>query len=181
MKLRVASNFVNTWGMQATSPSPVLGPGGLPVAPEDELHVAFIRLFRRLKRMSTMGGLDPSLAGVLHEVACSAPIRVSALADTLHLDQSTVSRHVRSLEQLGLVERSGDPEDRRAALLSPTAAGEDRLATIHSHRRALFRSATAGWSDDDRTQLARLIDRLAQDLDAKARVAAASATTTENS
>ncbi|MGH8776347.1 MAG: MarR family winged helix-turn-helix transcriptional regulator [Jiangellaceae bacterium] len=155
----------------------MLGFDGQPAAPEDELHVAFIRLFRRLKRMTATGGLDPALVGVLHEVTCSAPIRVSVLAETLRLDQSTVSRHVRSLEQLGLVERSGDPDDRRAALLSPTAAGRDQLTAIHSQRRALFRSATAEWSDEDRDHLARLIDRLAQDLDA---LGSTTVTTVEN-
>lgn len=165
--------------MQATNSPPALG-DGQPAGPEDELHVAFVRLFRRLKRMSTVGGLDPALVGVLHEVACAAPIRVSTLAETLRLDQSTVSRHVRSLEQLGLVERSGDPDDRRAALLSPTAVGHDQLSAFHSQRRALFRSATADWPDEDRAHLALLVDRLAHDLDAKSRVNDTAATDLDN-
>jgi DNA-binding MarR family transcriptional regulator len=84
----------------------------------------------------------------------------------MRLDQSTVSRHVRALEQLGLVERTGDPDDRRAALLSLTPAGKERLAAIITERRAIFSSATAGWSDDDRAQLAGFIDRMARSLEA---------------
>ena len=41
-----------------------------------------------------MGGLDPALAAVLHELGCTGPIRVSVLAEAMRLDQSTVSRHV---------------------------------------------------------------------------------------
>lgn len=141
----------------------------MPVAAEDDLHRAFTRLFRRLKRMSTMGGLDPALIAVLHELGCTGPVRVSVLADAMHLDQSTVSRHVSSLEHLGLVERSDDPADRRAALLSVTATGQERLTTIIGERRAIFRAATADWSEDDRAQLAGLLDRMTQALDAAGR------------
>jgi DNA-binding MarR family transcriptional regulator len=143
--------------------------GGSTVGPEDELHLAFIRLFRRLKRMSTMGGLDPALAAVLHELGCTGPVRVSVLAEAMHLDQSTVSRHVSSLEQVGLVARSDDPDDRRAALLSITAAGRSRLATILDERRAIFRAATADWSDDDRARLADSLNRMVRALEAMGR------------
>ena len=136
------------------------------VGPEDEIHLAFIRLFRRLKRMSTMGGLDPALAAVLHELGYTGPVRVSVLAEAMHLDQSTVSRHISALEQVGLVERSGDPDDRRAALLSITPAGRSRLATILDERRAIFRAATAEWSDDDRARLAESLDRMVRALEA---------------
>jgi len=138
---------------------------GMTVAPEDELHRAFVRLFRRLKRMSTMGGLDPALAAVLHELGCTGPIRVSVLAEAMRLDQSTVSRHVSALEQARLVERLDDPDDRRAALLSMTPAGRRRLATILEERRAIFRAATADWSDADRARLAGLLDRMVRALD----------------
>ena len=156
----------HTCGVQATNPLAARVTTGAAAGPQDDLHVAFMRLFRRLKRLSTMTGLDPALVVVLHDLGCSGPTRTSVLAETMRLDQSTVSRHVRALEQLGLVERTGDPEDRRAALLSLTPAGEERLAAIIAERRAIFRSATAGWSDDDRAQLAGLIDRMARSLEA---------------
>jgi DNA-binding MarR family transcriptional regulator len=97
------------------------------------------------------------------------------LAEAMRLDQSTVSRHVSALEQARLVERSHDPDDRRAALLSMTSAGRRRLATILEERRAIFRAATAEWSDDDRARLAGLLDRMVRALDAEDRL-----TTTTN-
>ena len=151
--------------MSSTNPDAA----SLAVTPEDDLHLAFVRLFRRLKRMSTMGGLDPALAAVLHELGCSGPVRVSVLADAMRLDQSTVSRHVSALEQARLVERSHDPDDRRAALLSMTPAGRRRLAIILEERRAIFRAATADWSDDDRARLAGLLDRMVRALDSEDR------------
>jgi DNA-binding MarR family transcriptional regulator len=157
--------------VQATNPHVTRGTTGAATGPQDDLHVAFMRLFRRLKRLSTMTGLDPALVVVLHDLGCSGPTRTSVLAETMRLDQSTVSRHVRALEQLGLVERTGDPDDRRAALLSLTPAGKERLAAIIAERRAIFSSATAGWSDDDRAQLAGFIDRTARLLEARDRPA----------
>jgi DNA-binding MarR family transcriptional regulator len=140
-----------------------------------------MRLFRRLKRVSTMTGLDPALVTVLHDLGCSGPIRVSVLAETMHLDQSTVSRHVRALEELGLVERAGDPDDRRAALLSLTPSGQERLAAIIEERRAIFHAATADWPDRDRAQLAGLIERMVRSLEAADRPATTPDKILENS
>ena len=44
------------------------------------------------------------------------------------MDKGQLSRTVRELEHLGLVQRAADPEDGRSSLLSPTAEGLERLA-----------------------------------------------------
>ena len=90
--------------------------------------------------------------------------RMSDLAATLCLDLSTVSRQVRGLEELGLVGRTPDPEDRRAFLLEPTEAGSALVSGVKQKFSRLVDTALADWSDDDRRTLTSLLARLADDL-----------------
>ena len=92
---------------------------------ELRLEVALFAALRRLAKASGEApkGLDRGGYWVLAKLASLAPIRLSDLAVALELDPSTVSRHIKTLWHAGLVGRESDPDDRRAALLTPTDAG----------------------------------------------------------
>src|SRR5918994_4141391 len=68
--------------------------------------------------------LDQPSHQTLRHLRAWGPMRPTALADTLGTGASYVSKIVRRLEQDGLVERSTDPSDRRATLITLTEAGE---------------------------------------------------------
>jgi DNA-binding MarR family transcriptional regulator len=84
----------------------------------------------------------------------------------MHLDASTVSRHVRQLEERGLVSRTGDPDDRRASRVEVTELGGKALAASFEHRKQLIGQAITSWSDRDRHTLQRLASRFVDDLNA---------------
>lgn len=117
----------------------------------------------------TLGSADRSIGGpprawLLHKLALTPGIRVADLADGCGLDASTASRHVRTLEDSGLLTRLGDPDDRRAARLSLTQAGQDALDAALRVRTDLVSRATAHWSAADRRRVAELLTRLSADL-----------------
>lgn len=126
------------------------------------LHVAKAQAPRKHPQVDPMA--YPLLFNLKRE-----PMRVSALADAVHVDVSTVSRQVSTLVELGLVERGPDPDDRRAQALSVTEEGSALLVAIREGRDRWLQDLLSDWSDDDvRTfsdQLARfasvLEDRLA--------------------
>ena len=86
--------------------------------------------------------------------------RITDLAAALELDISVVSRRVVALEEAGLVSREADPDDRRAQVVSLTAAGRE----IISHNRGVYERAlediTSSWSADDLRTLADGLHRL---------------------
>jgi DNA-binding MarR family transcriptional regulator len=92
-------------------------------------------------------------------------MRITELASCSHLDISTVSRHVAQLDRAGLVERTPDPDDRRAHRLQLTEAGRNRLHEAFERRRALLRRAVGHWDPDDVELLDRLLGRFVDDLD----------------
>jgi DNA-binding MarR family transcriptional regulator len=86
------------------------------------------------------------------------------VAQALGLDKSTVSRGLAQLENLGLIERVGDPDDGRARLLRLTATGSTRFDAIRAQRQTEFRAILARWDTTDLSDLARLLTRLNTDL-----------------
>jgi DNA-binding MarR family transcriptional regulator len=64
---------------------------------------------------------------ILQSLAESSPARVNDMAERLHLAQSTVSGLIGQMMASGLVSRDIDANDRRAALVTLTAAGEEQL------------------------------------------------------
>jgi DNA-binding MarR family transcriptional regulator len=136
-------------------------------------HEAFVRLEREialmLRRSRAISSrlsselhpdLDGAGYGLLALLQDSGPLRASDLVSRLGLDKSTVSRQVASLVDLGLVDRTADPVDGRAQVLTPSAEGSARLTRIREARRARWESDLADWPNDDVVRLGELLQRL---------------------
>jgi DNA-binding MarR family transcriptional regulator len=129
---------------------------------ELRLEAALFAMLRRLAKVSGEAptGLDRGGYWVLAKLALLAPIRLSDLAVALELDPSTVSRHIKALWNAGLVGRESDPEDGRAALLSPTEAGREALEAARALRLRALAEAMSDWPEADRGRLVELLERL---------------------
>ena len=136
---------------------------------DDELAGALYAVVLRLSRMPVDEPVDKAGLAVLHEARRLGTFRPSDLAAQMRLDLSTISRHLRSLEQQGMVRRSADPDDARAQRISITPRGSDVLKRMMDRRAATIRDATQNWPEADRNALAGLLRRLADDLSDLAR------------
>lgn len=101
---------------------------------------------------------------VVHVLAQLGPSRNGELAAACGLDASTVSRQVRHLEGVGIIERHPDPADGRAQLVSLSPEGERRVAEAKARRLAIVSDRLADWSPEDVTTLADLLSRLAREI-----------------
>jgi DNA-binding MarR family transcriptional regulator len=127
----------------------------------------FIRGFKSLQAQTAhrlRHGVDPSAYPVLFQLV-DAPKRTTELATCLHADTSTISRQVTSLVEVGLVERTQDPEDRRATILVATDAGRSVFAAMQRDRDRLMTQIVAGWSAPDVAAFVRLLSRFNDDFD----------------
>jgi DNA-binding MarR family transcriptional regulator len=93
------------------------------------------------------------------------PLRVSDLANLLDVERSTVSRRVSELVSLGLVTRSVDPDDRRAAVLRLTKPGERAVARIQDAWHRTLLGLTREWPARRRSETTANLNRLADALD----------------
>jgi DNA-binding MarR family transcriptional regulator len=112
-------------------------------------------------RMSERAGISVERTGfpILRAVE-NGPVRVSVLAAELGVDLSTMSRQVRALQDAGLLTRSADPDDGRAAVLALSAEGEEVLDRVRASRRSLIAEQLTGWDEADIELLADLLGRL---------------------
>lgn len=122
---------------------------------------AFSRIGRRLKAKQPGDTIDHSAHLVLFVLRCSGALRLSELAARMEIDASTASRHVRSLEQEGLVRRSADPDDGRAFRVELTDEGTQEWESASKRRMELLSQAMNGWSDADIETFEKLMTRFA--------------------
>ncbi len=99
---------------------------------------------------------------LLVRISESGALRGSDLASAVELDPSTVSRQVRDLAGAGLIDRSPDPVDGRATLLSLSERGALVLESVREARRRALAVALDGWTEEERTELAASMARLAE-------------------
>jgi DNA-binding MarR family transcriptional regulator len=121
-----------------------------------------VRLVERSKAQAAAAKpehLERAVFGLLVQLVDNGPMRLTALAEAVYVDVSTVSRQVNQLVGLGLVQRQADPKDGRASLLAATTQGRDCLIKARRHRNQRIAALTADWSPQELTDLTRLLNK----------------------
>jgi DNA-binding MarR family transcriptional regulator len=147
-----------------TSPFVLTEPLPAPETAEDALMSLIMALGRRMRQRQPGDEIDYSAFPLLKLLSHQGPMRLSTLAAVLGLDASTVSRHARQLEDRGLLERTLDPDDRRASRVAVSEQGNACLAKGFETRKQLMTHALDGWTDEERDTLRELLHRLVQTL-----------------
>ena len=94
-----------------------------------------------------------ALLYVLH--VHGASLRLTDLAEQLHIDAPAVTRKAQQLERSGLVGRTRDVADGRASRLQLTAAGRKAISRILAARRAWLTGLLSGWPESEQAEFAR--------------------------
>lgn len=87
-------------------------------------------------------------------------IRQKAIADQLHIGQSSTSEMVDKLESDGYLVRRTDPSDKRATLLFLTELGQARAAEVEDERSEVFKDVFAVLTVEEKQTLSDLLDKL---------------------
>jgi DNA-binding MarR family transcriptional regulator len=153
--------------------SPAAGPlaGDDDDASLSDRLIQLVRVMHVLKaQMTSVAGQGPEAREraahvLLFPLTRLGPLRQGALAELVHADPSTVSRHVTLLVDRGLVRRVADEQDGRASRLVVTPAGEAVLEQIRQERDGLLAQVTADWTPDELATFTRQLHRLVRDLD----------------
>ena len=116
---------------------------------EQEVGV-LIRRVRRVIGERARGvheSLQPASYLMLGYIAEHGPVRASAVVEDFDVDKGAISRQVQHLIDLGLVDRSPDPDDGRATLLAVTDEAVRRMQDVSAHRRKWLDEQLGDWSD----------------------------------
>ena len=135
-----------------------------PKTPNDVIEQQLFRLMRRANaiHVTTASGaveLERSSYGILCLLADEGPQRLGAIASAFHLDPSTVTRQAQTVVKLGLAEKTPDPHDRRATLLSLTDIGRTSISEVRTFRRRALDLLLTDWSKDEIEAFGRLLGK----------------------
>ena len=112
---------------------------------------------KRLQKLK----LAPQHAGILRILNSTPGITQQTLAATLGMAPSRLVVLIDEMEQRELIERRGNPEDRRRYALHVTEKGHSTLEAISRIAREHSQALLAGISADEQQQLATLLLRIA--------------------
>ena len=93
--------------------------------------------------------------------AASAPLSVSDLGAAIGVDQPRASRLVQQGVAHGFVRREADPDDARRTRIALTDDGRKIARGVRGERREALSTALAAFTDEERAQLAHLLNKLA--------------------
>jgi DNA-binding MarR family transcriptional regulator len=131
---------------------------------DETLAEAFRSVARQLRDTSqdflAPWDITPSQLRALRVLMRHGAIRLSELADHLHIAARSTTEVVDALEARGLVERRPDPGDRRATLVEVTEHGASILDAIRVARGTEAERAFGRLSRTDRAHLARILRKL---------------------
>jgi len=133
-----------------------------------------VAVFARRAEQTRLGGvgqvrnsMDRAAYLLLNRLDKEGPMGVKALAASMGIDSSTVTRQVAPLVDTGLVKRTSHPEDGRAVVLQLSPRGEARLNEVRSSRRDLMAELTDDWSPQERESFCTLLTRFNSALSAR--------------
>jgi len=115
-------------------------------------NAALDRARRQKKGASTLS--------LLQLVAASPRIRPSEIASAQDVHPSQVTRQVRQLESLGLVQITADTADRRSCRVTLTSAGSEELQSLTEQGLDRFGSFVADWEPEEVRMLTSLLTKL---------------------
>jgi len=105
--------------------------------------------------------LAPCDAGILRQLGHLPGISQQELAHRLEMHASRLVAVIDALEKRGLVVREVNSRDRRQYSLRLTEAGQQTLAEIGQIAQRLNRAVCDGLSEEESSQLAALLEKLA--------------------
>ena len=105
----------------------------------------------------------PGLA-LLRRIQEEGPLSLGELARRTEMDPAATGRQIRALEDEGFVHRDPSAEDGRVTVVRVTPAGREARRRIGEVVGSHMEGVLATWSGGDRSELARLLTRLVDDL-----------------
>jgi DNA-binding MarR family transcriptional regulator len=101
---------------------------------------------------------------VMRSVDEAGELSMGEIARECAMDPAAAARQVKALEDDGLVARSAAADDARVSRVRLTAEGRSVYRRIVTVRTSYMAEVLADWPAADRAALARLVDRLVDDL-----------------
>ncbi|MFD2874833.1 MarR family winged helix-turn-helix transcriptional regulator [Paenibacillus rhizoplanae] len=76
------------------------------------------------------------------------------------MDPAAVTRHLKGLEENGMIARRNNPADNRVTLVSLTSQGREHINAYRENKTQFIGDLLAGFNEQERNELAEMLTRL---------------------
>lgn len=131
---------------------------------QGQLHLVFAKARTVWKESAARvhGELSPAGYKLLTFIARAGSASAHQLAEAFDMDKSVVSRQVRMLEDLGLVQSRPDESDGRLRVLEATPDARSALAVVRADHSAWLRSALVRLTPEELQAASKVFHVLAE-------------------
>ncbi|MEK4009558.1 MarR family winged helix-turn-helix transcriptional regulator [Paenibacillus sp. FSL H3-0333] len=105
-------------------------------------------------------GMTPTRFRLLQELYQISEISQISLQKLLEIDAAAVTRHLKGLEENGMIARRNNPADNRVTLVSLTGQGREHINAYRENKTEFISDLLNGFNEQERTVLAEMLTRL---------------------
>ncbi|WP_019913781.1 MarR family winged helix-turn-helix transcriptional regulator [Paenibacillus sp. HW567] len=105
-------------------------------------------------------GISPTRLRLLHELFQVDEISQISLQKQVDIDAAAVTRHLKSLEDSGMISRRNNPADNRVTLVTLTGQGREKIRSYREEKSRFISSLLSGFNEQERITLADMLARL---------------------
>lgn len=133
--------------------------------PDPDLETEFAYLTRYLEGLNKRRTypLERAHYLILLELE-EGPRQVSALAEVLALDDSTVTRQLSKMQEAGWIKKVPNPEDGRSVLIAMSDKGEAKMNEMRMVRKERVALLVESWSQEDVAHFTKMLARVNAEL-----------------
>lgn len=120
---------------------------------------------RAMAKFDSCTGISQSRLEILRELYESKEITQRALQKKINIDHAAVTRHLKQLEENGMVLRRKNPEDNRFTFVQLTEEGKRRVTAYCAEKQRFISSFLKGFSEEESSALLQMLTRLQKNIE----------------
>jgi DNA-binding MarR family transcriptional regulator len=109
-----------------------------------------------------LAGIEYTILISIARLSADGDVNVKALAEHLHVSIGFITNTTRKLQEMGLVTKTPDPEDKRRIILAVTPEGRARLEQLAPWQRQVNDVEFGGLTAEEFRLLGRIVERLVE-------------------
>ena len=135
----------------------------------NERELILQRLFelnkKAMGKFEQCAGISQTRLEILRELFESEEINQRALQKKINIDHAAVTRHLKQLEEKGLVIRRKSPEDNRFTYVQLTPDGKRRIAAYCEEKQRFISNVLKGFSNEESSLLLGMLTRIQSNIE----------------
>lgn len=134
-----------------------------------EEELIFQRMFELNKKLTSKfercTGISQSRLEILRELFFAEEITQRALQKKVNIDHAAVTRHLKQLEENGMIRRRKNPEDNRFTYVQLTDEGKRKVAAYCEEKQQFISNSLKGFSEEESSKLLDILTRIQENIE----------------